>query len=303
MKEYLLKLCPNKIHRLYGDIKFWIRFHFFRKGLISEEFKGLLGYDMDWNNPEDINQKINWMKIYYDTSEWSILADKLAVRDYVIERIGEEHLPRVYGVWNNPEEIDFEKLPQKFVLKTNHGAGTVILVNDKDTVDRKEIISKLKKWCNLRFGYKTIEPHYLRIKPLVYAEEFLANDKDFSSSIVDYKVFCLNGIPYCILICKDREIGKHTKLSFYDCDWNPIPDMLAGSHSGEFSSIPQPKCLHEMLNLSNKLAFGHPQVRLDFYIVGDKVLLGEMTFTSQGGYMDYIAKDYCKKMGSLIPIP
>lgn len=303
MKEYLLKLCPNRIHRLYGDVKFWIRFHFFRKGLITEEFKGLLGYDMDWDNPKDINQKINWMKINYDTSEWSKLADKLAVRDYVIERIGEDHLPKIYGVWKNPEEIDFEKLPHSFVLKSNHGAGTVLPVLDKSKIDYKETITIVRKWLNKKYGYTTIEPHYFDIKPYVYAEELLINDTSFSKSLVDYKIYCFDGKAFCVLVCTDREIGQHSHFSYFDTDWTPRPDVLAEKLHGTHINYPKPKCLDELISCAEKLAEGHPQVRVDFYIVNNIPILGEMTFTSNGGYDSDITIDYSQEMGSLIPIP
>lgn len=302
VKEKLRKYCPDIIHQFYAATKYWLRFYFYPKGLVSEMFRGLLGYEMDWNNPQDINEKINWMKFNYDTTEWTRLADKYLVREYVKERIGEDALPKLYGVWVKAEDIDFDILPNKFVLKTNHGSGTVLPVEDKSTIDISTTRKQLNKWLKKRFGYETVEPHYLKIPPLVYAEQYLENKDDFSSSIVDYKLFCLSGEPFCILVCTNRSYGKHTNLSFYDTNWNLIPSMLSGTHKGEEKTIPRPNRLDDLLHYAKALAKGHPQVRVDFYIVSNKIYFGEMTFTSQGGYMDYISRDFSLKMGALVNI-
>lgn len=302
MEEILKRWCPKIIHSAYANSKFWIRFHFFRKGLVSEMFRGLLGYEMDWKNPQDLNQKINWMKLNYDTTEWPRLADKYLVRQYIRERIGDDVLPKVYGVWKKAEDIDLNSLPQKFVLKTNHGCGMVIPVINKTKMDFHQTCAILNKWVNQKFGYDTIEPHYLKIKPLIYAEEYLENDVDFSSALVDYKVFCLSGNPHCILVCLNRENGKHTDLYFFDCDWNEIPTHIAGSHKEKGVVIPRPTCLYRLLEYAAALAKGHPQVRIDFYIIKGKVYFGEMTFTSQGGFMDYLSREFSLEMGRKVSL-
>lgn len=302
-KETLRRWCPNKLHQWYADTKYFLRFKLHPQGLASEMFHGILGYEMNWENPRDINEKINWMKFNYDTSEWSRLADKLLVREYVKERIGEKVLPSIYGCWERAEDINFEKLPAKFVFKTNQGCGTVMPVNNKASLNIEETISILNKWVMMKFGYKTIEPHYLKIKPFIYAEEYLEDDTNFSNSLVDYKVFCLSGKPYCVLVCTNRIMGSHPDLSFYDCSWNYMSDILPNDHSGGNSNIPKPKCLDILLEYSRKLSKGHPQVRIDFYIVKGRIYFGEMTFTSQGGYMDYISREYSLKMGELVKLP
>lgn len=299
MKEYLLKLCPDRIHRLYGDVKFWIRFHFFRKGLISEEFKGLLGYDMDWINPKDYNQKINWQKIYGDTSMWSLFADKYLVRSYVAEKIGEQYLPKIYGVWKNADDIDFNSLPDKFVFKTNQGAGTVLPIESRKYIDNNSVKEKLNKWVNIKFGYKTIEPHYMNINPVIYAEEYLENDSKISKSLVDYKVFCFSGRPYCIMLCTDRILGQHATFSFYDTEWNPLPEASAETFRSRFVNYPKPPLLFKMLELASKLSDNQPQARIDFYIVGDRIIFGEMTMTAQGGYINYMSRDFLNCLGEM----
>ena len=232
MKDKLRTICPENVHAIYAATKFWLRFHFAPKGLANELHKSLVGYDIDWKNPKTLNEKINWMKFHYDTSEWTRLADKYLVREYVKQRVGENVLPQIYGVWDNAKMMDFHSLPPKFMIKTNHGCGTVIPVCDSKKCDIDKMRAQVDKWMSKRFGYETIEPHYLKIKPLVYAEELLENDSAESSSIIDYKVFCINGKAQCVLVCKDRSIGHHPHLAFYDLDWNLRTDWLASKYRG-----------------------------------------------------------------------
>lgn len=141
--------------------------------LANYYYKNVMGHDINWSNPIDLNEKINWLKFKTDTSIWTTLADKYLVRNYIEEKGLGHLLPKLYGVWNNADDIDFEKLPNQFVLKTNHGCGTVILVKDKSTIDYASVRKQMNHWLTIRFGLETVEPHYLAIKPLITAEELL----------------------------------------------------------------------------------------------------------------------------------
>lgn len=273
------------------------------KELASILYKRVMKKDLDWNNPKDLNEKINWLKFNTDISVWSRLSDKYAVREYVRERGCEDLLVDIYGAWEKAEDIDFTNLPDRFVLKANNGCGTVLLVNDKNALSIRRVRRICKKWLKSKFGYYTAEIQYPPIKPMIIAEEYLVNDQSSSSSIVDYKVFCFDGNPYCVLVCANRIIGKKTEMTFYDLDWNKIPDMLDGTHKNNYVSIDKPKCLQELLHSASLLAQGHPEVRVDFYIVNNRVYFGEMTFTSLGGYMDYISPKYLEEMGNLVTLP
>ena len=302
MKKMLKKICPECIHSAYTRAKYWLRFHLNPKGIANELHKALIGDDIDWKNPRTLNEKINWMKFNYDTTVWTRLADKHLVREYVKERIGEDALPKEYAVWDSADKIDFSNLPKQFVLKTNHGCHSVVPILDKNSVNIDAIKKQFEEWMGKRYGYDTIEPHYLKIKPLVYAEEFLTNDSTQSKSIIDYKVFCINGKAKSILVCTDRVIGVNPTLVMYDIDWNLRKDMLAPKYRNTTININKPECLQTLLDYAESLAKGHPQVRVDFYIVEGKVIFGEMTFTSQGGYMDYLSKDYSLELGKMMKI-
>ena len=302
MKEFLRKICPDSIHSCYSRTKFWLRFHFRTEGIANELHKSLVGYDIDWKNPKTLNEKINWMKFNTDTTEWTRLADKYLVREYVKERIGETALPKLYAVWRSADEIDFSKLPKKFILKTNHGCHTIMPVLDKDKMDVNIVKRQFNVWMKKQYGYDTAEPHYLEIKPLIIAEELLDNDATFTTALADYKVYCFDGNPFCILVCTDRNVAK-TTFSYFDCDWNPLHNVLNEKLKGSDVAIPKPDCLKLLLEYASILAKGHPQVRVDFYITHGKIYFGEMTFTSEGGYDGDITKEFCIEMGKHITLP
>ena len=286
-----LKKCAVKAYIEIGTTLFPKRF-------ANIFYRGAMGKNIDWKNPMDLNEKINWMKFNYDTSIWSRLADKYLVREYVEERGLSNILVKLYGVWSNANDIDFDKLPNQFVLKTNHGCGTIIVVEDKSKLDISSVRKTLNKWLKVRFGRNTVEPHYLKIQPLIIAEELLINDNEASSSLVDYKVFCLNGSPYSILVCANRGNG-HVDKGFYDVAWNFMPQM---SDCQNIDNMPRPQKLQEMIDSSVILSKGHPQVRVDFYEVQGCLYFGEMTFTSLGGYMNYITPSKLIEMGNLVKL-
>lgn len=291
----------------------WLRREFFHcvtvwqgkhhpQKLASKLYKDTMGKDLDWDNPKDLNEKINWMKFNTDLSEWTRLSDKYRVREYLKERGREDLLVKLFGVWENANDIDFNALPDKFVLKSNHGCGTVILVKDKNTLDIPSVRKQMNDWLKHSYGTLTAEPHYLNIKPLLIAEELLENDNPDSTSLIDYKVFCVEGEIYCIMVCANRTFGKGMKAMFYDTDWNPKPEMLAGAHTQDKVSIPRPSCLEELLKAAKDLSKGHHFVRADFYISKGKVYFGEMTFTPRGGYTDTVSYPHLLQMGSMVKI-
>jgi hypothetical protein len=258
---------------------------------------------LDLDDPKDLNEKINWLKFKSDTSAWSELADKYKVREYVRECALEHTLVKLYGVWSKPEDIDFEKLPNSFVLKTNNSAGTVILVKDKSNLDMKSAKKKLDHWLKSNQDiFISVELHYSRIRPLIIAEEFINNDSpDISSSLVDYKFWCLNGEPFCVLVCYNRTPGKHVSLALYDLHWNNISNNLTEPYRNN-KPIPKPESIKEMIRISRILSRPFPQVRVDLYEVDGRPMFGEMTFTAYGGFMTYFTPEFLLEMGSKVDL-
>jgi hypothetical protein len=271
--------------------------------LANIKFKKKFGKNIDWEDPKDLNEKINWLKFNSDTTLWTEYADKYKVRKYIKACGLENTLPKLYGGgWKDSSEIDFDILSKSFVLKTNHGCGTVLLVKDKTQLDRANVCKQLNDWLKIKFGITTAEPHYLNIEPCIYAEEYLNCDSD--ESIIDYKFWCLDGKPYICFICYDRIIGEGTKACIYDMNWQTRQDLISGSHKDDkVLNLEKPACWDEMINACKILSKSFPQVRIDLYEVDGKMYFGEMTFTSLGGYMDYFTQECLLEMGNKVTLP
>lgn len=257
---------------------------------------------INWDNPQDINEKINWLKLNSDTTEWSRLADKYAVREFVKSKGLEDILVKLYGRWENVDDINFDLLPDSFVLKTNHGWGDVIVVKDKKTANLEEIKSALKKNLKHIHGYTTGEPHYLKIEPCVIAEQMLVQDDlDFCKSLVDYKIWCFNGKPYFIWACYNRT-KEHVYVETHDLKWgfHPENSVFNEIYRDGKGKLPCPENIGRMLEIASILSEGQPVVRVDLFNIAGKIYFGEMTFTSDGGYNNFFTNEFLLELGTLV---
>lgn len=272
------------------------------KKLAEHLYRAAMKKDLDWNNPQDLSEKINWMKFNTDTTLWTECADKFKVREYVNNKGLDNILVKLYGVWDNVDDIDFDKLPDSFVLKTNHACGTVLLVEDKTKLDIKATRKKLSDWLNIKMGIDTAEPHYLEIKPLIIAEEYLKLKS--GESIVDYKLYTVKGETELVMVCSERKIGVGSKISLYDQYWNFCPERLGECHANDnVAKIPQPKSFEKMKEYARILCKDFPFVRMDFYDIDGKVYFGEMTFTPKGGYCSTLTNEEQLRIGNKIQLP
>ena len=249
-------------------------------------------------NPRTYNEKLQWMKLYDSTPLKTQLADKFMVREWVKEKIGENYLIPLLGAWDSFDEIDFDKLPNSFVLKANHGCGWNIIVKDKTDFDYNAAKEKFDNWMKQNFAYKYgIELHYLNIPPKIIAEEYLENNDD---DLYDYKVFCFNGKAEHVMYLSERKHGL--KMAFFDLEWNKL-DFTYSFPKNE-AEIKKPANLDLLISLSEKLAEGFPHVRVDFYILNDGSLkFGELTFTSASGSCKWNPPEQNVIYGELIKLP
>lgn len=264
------------------------------------------GRFLDLKNPKDLNEKIHWLSLYTDTTEWTLCADKYAVRNFVEERGLSNILVGLYGKWDHVSEIDWDALPQRFVLKTTNGSGTVLLVKDKSSLDIEKTKPILEKWMKKKIGEQTTEFHYQNIVPRIIAEEYIEqSDEDsmLSTSLIDYKIWCFNGRAYYTWTCTNRVLGC-TYVSMFDREWNYHPEMsVFNEHYREAKQlVPKPEKLEEMLEVAEKLSEGFPEVRVDLYYANNKIYFGELTFTSLGGTMDFYTREALLSMGQLIDL-
>jgi hypothetical protein len=255
-------------------------------------------------NPKDLNEKILYMKLFTDTTEWTRLADKYKVREYVKERGLERCLVGLYGVWYDAGEVDFDVLPKSFILKANNGCGkgSNLIVKDKDKLDRDAVRKTICRWLHEKhIGALAAEPQYKGIRPCVIAEMLLPIEEGHKS-LVDYKIWCFGGKAHYIWTCSDRDT-QGTEVMTYDRQWNPMPEVCVFDHryrKGEL--MEKPENLDEMLEVAEALAHGFPCVRMDLYNIKGQIYFGEMTFTSLGGMMDFYTPEFLLKCGEMIDL-
>lgn len=255
-------------------------------------------------NPKDLNEKILYLKLFTDTSRWTILADKYRVRDYVKECGLEKYLIPLVGVWNNADDIDFTNLPSSFIFKANNGCGksSNLIVKDIAKLDISKTRDLLQSWLNEKhIGALAAEPQYKKMPPCVLAEVLLPEEAGKKSPI-DYKIWCFNGKAHYIWTCSDRD-SNGTEVMTYDTAWNALPEVCVfESRYRKGKLLPKPENLDEMLRVAETLTKPFPCVRLDLYNINGRIFFGEMTFTSLGGMMDFYTPDFLKKMGDMVDL-
>lgn len=259
------------------------------------------GKQINWLNPANLNEKINWLAFYTDTSIWTTLSDKYLVRDYINSKGFDYILPKLYGIWKNPKTIDLNSLPDKFVLKCNHDSGSVVKIKSKEVFNADEIIEYFEKRISIPFGIISAEPHYLGIDRLVIAEEYIENTLDFSDSLVDYKFWSFNGITEYCLVCYNTTNWNNKKSGIFEVkSWKPKKEKMQNHMKFPTVDIPKPACLNEMLEIVFCLTKDFPQCRVDLYESNNKVYFGELTFTSGSGRIKNYSREFLKELGSKI---
>ena len=275
------------------------------KLLVSILYRLAFGKPLDWDDPRTLNEKIHWLKFNTDTTHWTLLADKYRVREFVKLRGCEDLLVELYGVWTDSSEIDWDSLPDQFVMKSNCSSGDVRVCTDKSQIDIREWEKHFAKAMRDKLGYERGEPHYNKIVPAVIAEELLdiSGQPISTSSLIDYKIWCFNGVPHHIWACCNRT-KEDVEVAIYDLDWNYHPEKsIFTKHYKESTNLlPKPQSLDQMLECARKLSEGLPQARVDFYEVGGKPFFGEMTMTAGGAFMDWYTDDFMLEMGNLISL-
>ncbi len=275
------------------------------KKMADKHFYRSFGRHIDWENPKDLNEKINWLKFHSNLNEWARLADKFLVRDYVKERGCGSLLVELYGSWDKPDDIEWNLLPNRFIIKTNNGSGKVFICEDKSTLDIKQTIKDIRQMMKRHFADFFVEPHYKLIKPCIIAEELLYVEKQSakSTSIVDYKIWCFNGKPAYVLIILNRT-GSRMNMALYDIDWNNHSEYIVENHHYERMKepVPMPSCWKQMVDAAAILSKGLPQVRVDLYENDGKPYFGELTLTSASGLHNYFTQEFLRILGDMCVI-
>lgn len=259
---------------------------------------------IELNNPVSLSDKIIYIELYKRSPLASSCTDKFEVRNYVTDK-GLEHIlvPIVGGPWNNLDEINFDKLPRKFVLKGTHGCKMNYIVDDKMHLDKNKCYKEMNRWLKTTYGKYSIEPHYLEITHRIYAEYFLGNQE----SLIDYKFYCLNGVPSFVNVSSDRHSDGDKAMvvtqELYDLNWKPIFEVKKSRRElpGK-GNITKPKNLYDMIEIAKILSKDFDFVRVDLYNVNGKIYFGELTFTPFAGVLDIYTDKFNEEMGKKLKI-
>jgi hypothetical protein len=252
---------------------------------------------LDLQNPQTFNEKIQWLKLYDRKPFYAQFVDKYEVRKFIAEKLGEEYLVPLLGMWDSVDDIDFEKLPNQFVLKCTHDSGSVVVCKDKSILDKKEAIRKLKKGMKRNYFWGGREWPYKDVKSRIIAEEFLIPENGISLN--DYKFYSFNGDIKFLLVCSDREKGTHKK-NYFNIDFKPL--NIEQKNYAKSLFLEKPQNLEKMLIFGKKLSCIAPFIRIDFYEHNEKVYFGELTFYPNSGLLDW-SGDLDLKFGEWLKLP
>ena len=261
-----------------------------------------MGKRLNLKNPHTFSEKLQWMKLYNRKPEYSMMVDKYAVKDHVAGIIGREYIIPTLGVWNRPEDIDWDSLPHQFVLKTTNGGGSkgVVICKEKDSFDRKKAVMELNQAFHRNIYKKFREWPYKDIQARIIAEQYMEDNA--TKELRDYKFFCFDGKVKALFIASDRMAnGEETKFDFFDENYHHLP--LTNGHPNADVLPTKPVCFEKMKELSAKLSAGIPHVRVDFYEVNGKVYFGELTFFHWSGMKPFVPENWDTQFGEWIHLP
>lgn len=274
------------------------------KDAIERKFAQTFGYELDWNQPRTLNEKLNWMKLNFRDPLQKIAADKYAVRAHVAEQIGEKYLVPLIQKYDRAEAIRFADLPGAFVLKVNHGSGQNWIVRDKSREDERKVVRTFREWMRTSHYVASREWPYKGMKPAIVAEELLLDEAGRIPS--DFKLHCFGGKAAAIQVDLDRETAH--RRNFYDLDWKLQP-FIWTEWAGDKPSWPngraveRPAALAEMVRVAEALAAGFPYARIDLFYCRGQVYFGEITFYHGGGFERFEPPEYDRVLGEKLDLP
>lgn len=259
-------------------------------------YKQVFGKKLDLENPQTFSEKLQWLKLYDRKPEYTQMVDKFEAKKYVAEKIGEKYIIPTLGIWNRFEDIDFDSLPQQFVLKCTHDSGGVVIVKDKSQMDIQAAKKKLEKSLKKNYYYSCREWPYKNVRPRIIAEQYIKEH----DGLKDYKIYCFSGEPKVLLVVGGRETKQFTG-DCYDETGKPLDLVMGFPHSAE--QKPVPDSYGEMLRLARVLSAGIPHLRVDFYDIDGRVYFGELTFFCGSGMYAMEPDEWNYKLGDMLKLP
>ncbi len=270
------------------------------KLMIKIQYRISTGKKLNLKNPTGFTEKIQWYKLYYRNDLLTKCSDKYAVREYVEQKGLANILVPLYGVYEKAEDINFDKLPNRFVLKTTNGSHTNILCDDKQKLNKKETTQIINQWIDKRSNKLGREWSYYDIKPKIICEKYL--DKDTDNDLVDYKFFCFNGEPFYLYVITDRFSTEGPQLGIFDMEFNKLPYKRPDIKDIN-KKINKPKNFERMIEIAKTLSKDFPHVRVDLYNINGHIYFGELTFYNGSGYKIYVPEKWNNIVGEKFELP
>lgn len=295
----------NEIKRLPSKVIFSLGMHGKIRFLSDEAYLKLMYYcvfgrRLNLNNPQTFNEKIQWLKLHNRNPQYTKLVDKYEVKKYVSNIIGEEYIIPTLGVWNNFDDIDFDTLPERFVLKCTHDSGGLVICRDKAKLDYRSAKRKIEHSLKQNYYYVGREWPYKNVKPRIIAEQYMEDSR--TSELRDYKIFTFDGVAKALYIASERQIrGEETKFDFFDTEFRHLP--FTNGHPNADVLPTKPETFDVMLKLAEKLSNNIPHLRVDFYEVNGKAYFGELTFSHWSGFVPFHPEEWDKTFGDWIHLP
>lgn len=288
---------PNKLFLKLHKKKMlnWLPDRIFLKKM----YKLKMNQPLNLKNPKKFSEKIQWLKLYDRNPKYTSLVDKHAVKEIVTNKIGSEYVIPTLGVWDSFDEIDFNSLPNQFVLKCTHDSGGLVIVKNKALLNKDAARKKINHSLKQNYYHIWREWPYKNVKPRIIAEQFISDNGHVP---VDYKVYCFNGEPYKIMLCLDRDKDEPTKFYSFDFNWNLLRHNLRGKAAPENFSLPQPASLKKMYEFSKIFSNYSAFMRVDFYEVNGNLYFGEMTFYPDSGFDSAILPEIDELYGSMLDL-
>jgi hypothetical protein len=267
---------------------------------LSIQYRANFGKKLNWKAPRTFNEKLQWMKLYDRNPDYCQMVDKYAAKQFAASKIGSEYVvPALAGPWDDFDEIDFDTLPDQFVLKTTHDCGGVLICKDKKSMDYQAAKNFIQGHLQQNYYLTCREWPYKNIKPRIFAEEYLS---EMDEDLKDYKFFCFDGVPKLMFIASERQSEvEETKFDFFDMDFNHLP--IINGHPNASCMPMKPRNFEQMKALASVLSQGIPHLRVDFYECNGRLYLGELTFSHWGGFVPFEPSEWDEILGSWISLP
>lgn len=266
---------------------------------LKRKFKATLGYELNLDNPKSFNEKLQWLKLHDRNPKYTMMVDKYEVKKYVASIIGEEYIIPTLGVWERFEDINFDTLPDQFVLKCTHDSGGLVICKDKKKLDINAARKKINRCLKNDYYLVGREWPYKNVKRRIIAERYMSDINN--EGLMDYKFLCFDGKVHGVFVCSERFSEDGLKVTFFDNDWNKL--KFERHYPSSRIDIPKPMKLKEMEALAERISKDIPFVRSDFYVISGDLYFGELTFYPGNGFEEFTPESVDYEMGELIKLP